>query len=576
MAVHFEYRVHPSVGIARMGNSATTYFLTAEKPGKWFDPVQESIPGPLIDQRAVGIRDAAGNLCKQGARFRVFCYQYDRNPGSGGKALNVWECKKADYDITWTAQVANRKAQVAGTPLGTAKQPNSPDPVVLPSSSASSLRIFTGKPAGRLDLGSCFVDADGRLVILGSDGKAKKIGAGGNEGKPESLFWAGFEDDAADGPITARVKPKAGSKQPDKGRPAEDAVGGWVVIGLPDYGADVRATVTLYDVAMNHAYEMAKKGKKMRPPQDLGQEPADLSKLITYYQQILPLLYAQHTVPYTIKHHRHRIPFPLLPYEKKNTRYKDFLRAAKQTDMITPEDIWAEYITAGSGEPKPAPAYRVQNPAILWTKNDSMPNLEYVAMTELQQRAVEKWSQGKLPMGDSKAETSAGDLYAPYQLDLAHMETMSGGSFYPGIEVGRQAHWPETWRGRTGCCPRHYDVRVTSEINDAGTRTGPAQPGYLTMFLACPWQADFIECSGIYWPHSRPIEVRLTAAGPWKKWMSDPGGDIQSHTAPAAAGGPVLGGLAEKWWMLGFVRYNSADKQLFEMHRSPGMAPKDA
>lgn len=572
MAFDFEYRVHPSVGIARMGNSSTTYFLTAEKPWKVFDPVQETILGQA-NKRATGIRDTDGNLCKQGARFRVFCYQYLAVPLIGKLLLNVWECTKADYDIAWTAQVANRKAQAVGTSLGAVKQPNAPDPVVLASSVASAVQTFTGKPAGRLNLGSCFVDGNGRLIVLGSDGKAKKIGAGGVPRSPEGLFWAGFEDDAADGPIKARVTPKAASTQPDKGKPATDAVGAWVVIGLPNYGADARAPVNLYDLAMNHAYESAKKGK--------GQEPAKISALITYHRQIRPLLYSQYAVPYTIKHHRKRMPFNIPPYVAKNSEHQIWLRPAKSTDKIKPENIWASYAASGdihdpAGEPLPAPAYWTKGPAAGVGIN-SMPNLEYIAMTEMQERAVKEWAAGILPKGDDTAETSASALYVPYQLDLAHMETMSGGSFYPGIEVARQAHWPKTWEGRTGCCDVHYDVRVTNEVNDAGTITGPAGPGYLTMFLACPWQADFVACDHTYWPHSRPIEVRLTAAGRWKDWMSDPGGGINSHTSvDAVAGGAVRGGLAENWWKLGFVRYDSASKEMLEMHRSPGMDPQNA
>jgi len=632
MASYFEYRIHPSVGIARMGNSTTTYFLAAEKPRKLFDPasmfkpVQEIIPtNTPTDRRAADIRDADKKLCKQGARFRVFCYEYKNGkPASGAQVPIVWECSKTDYDITWTVQVANRKSQKAGTTEADfddrkLKLWNSPDPVVLPASSASAVQAFTGKPVGRLNLGSCFVDADGRLVVLGSDGEVKMIGPGGEPGTPRSLFWAGFEDDAADGPIAARVKPKAGSKKPDKEEPAQDAVGAWVVIGLPNYGADMRAATTLYDVAINHAYEMAYTGKQ-------GQKPKSLSALITYQRQILPLLYTYYTVPYTIKHHRGHTPLELPPYydPKKSDDLKKIMgfnfgtmlrHARSPTRDIRPENIWASYKASGdihdkAGEPTPGDAYwtidldpkvlrnpglaynpvtnpvdpgassakRAANTAKLWLGH-SMPNLEYVTITELQESAVILWENGTLPEGNDTVESSPLDLYVPYQLDRAHMETMSGGSFYPGIEVGRQAYWPLTWEGRIGCCDEHYDVRVKNEVEDGGKKAVPAKPGYLTEFLACPWQADFYACDETYWPHSRPIEVLQTpppprSKGEWKNWMSDPGGDLLPITFDSTTLKNVPDGIVYKWWKLGFVRYD-ASGWLLEKHRSSNMSPRN-
>ena len=46
-----------------------------------------------------------------------------------------------------------------------------------------------------------------------------------------------------------------------------------MVNALPAYGADLRVTVTLQDLAMNLAYETAKKTR--------AQQPEDLSKMVT-------------------------------------------------------------------------------------------------------------------------------------------------------------------------------------------------------------------------------------------------------------------------------------------------------
>ena len=568
----FEYRIHPAVGIARMGNSATTYFLANEKPRQPIDPVQATIPGQA-DKRAAGLRDADGHLCKQGARFRVFAYEYDLVPVVGvgpparGALLAVWECTPANYDISWTVQVANHKSQTTGTALLSAKVPNAPDPVTLPNAPASALRTFTGKPAGRLDLGSCFVDGDGRLVVLGSSGKAKRFEAAASPGVPASLFWAGFEDDAADGPVTAQVTPKAGSVMSDAGEPARPATGAWVVNALPAYGADLRATVTLHDLAMNHAYETAKKTR--------GQQPEDLSKLVTWTQMIRPLLLAQYSVYWAIDHHGMRQPYVIPAHKAKDDGYKTWLRPARRTDKLLPENIWLHFKLGGTkGMPEPAPAYDSTGSIGL----HSMPDLLYLTITELQQKAVDQWAAGTLPRGRGLPETSPLPLYKPYQLDLAHLETCSGGSFFPGIEVDRRAHWYRTWEGRHGTCPEHYDVRVTREIDDTGTDVGPAQAGYLTTHLACPWQADFKDCSGLYWPHSRPIRVRPEAGGAgFIDFMSNAAGDLPSHVSvDAGANGAVRGGLAEHFWKLGVMRYDAASTEIRENQRLAGFGAQAA
>lgn len=562
----FEYRIHPAVGIARMGNSQTTYFLANEKPRQPIAPVQQTIPGQA-DKRAANIRDADGNLCKQGARFRVFAYEYDLvpviglGPPSRGALLRVWECTPANYDIIWTVQVANHKSQATGTALLSAKLPNAPDAVTLPNAPASTVRTFTGKPAGRLNLGSCFVDGNGCLIVLGADGKAKRFEPGATPVTPESLFWAGFEDDAADGPVTAQVTPKLGSVMADAGEAGQAAVGAWVVSAVPAYGADLRATVTLHDVATNHAYETSKKAR--------GQTPEDLTKLVTWTQVIRPLLLAQYSVYWTVDHHGSRKPYVIPGHSAKDTTFKFWLRPARQTDKLQPESIWESFIPGGSdGMARPAPAYDSVGSIGL----GSMPDLLYLTITELQQQAVDKWAAGTLPKGNAKPETSALPLYQPYQLDLAHLETCSGGSFFPGIEVDRRAHWYKTWQGRHGVCAEHYDVRVTTEIDDAGVEVGPARAGYLTTHLACPWQADFVACSQLYWPHSRPIRVRPEAGGAgFIYFISDAAAELPAHTSvDAGANGAVRGGLAEHFWKLGFLRYDAGSTEIREMHRAPG------
>ena len=132
MAV-YEYRIHPSVGIARMGDSEHAYFIGREAPSDRFEPDLKTIPGKIA-AKLPGLanfpfRDK-DKLARQGARFRVFCYAYDvpfsnisLAPKDKGLPDRVWEVTAADYNIEWTVEVANLKSREGSTVRPTCRTP---------------------------------------------------------------------------------------------------------------------------------------------------------------------------------------------------------------------------------------------------------------------------------------------------------------------------------------------------------------------------------------------------------------------------------------------------------------------
>ena len=80
-------KVHPAIGIARVGNSPDGFFVGPERLWELPDPHG-------------GFKDGNGRVKRQAARFRVFAYHDD---GS------TEELTAADADITWTVHLANRK-----------------------------------------------------------------------------------------------------------------------------------------------------------------------------------------------------------------------------------------------------------------------------------------------------------------------------------------------------------------------------------------------------------------------------------------------------------------------------------
>lgn len=196
-------KVHPAIGIARVGNSPGEFFIGPEKPG-----VHRRPQG--------GYRDAQGRIKRQAARFRLF--GYDKN----GKVVREITAKEAT--ITWTVALANKKAEwikFQGPRSRTKKKfrrnPNVTDRaslVIDPGSRSlngpsQAAHFDTGAFLGTLvPLGEIRSDKDGRLLVLGGFGRS---GSPGNVAIDENEFANndGWHDDVSDGPVTATVKFKS-------------------------------------------------------------------------------------------------------------------------------------------------------------------------------------------------------------------------------------------------------------------------------------------------------------------------------------------------------------------------------
>jgi len=93
------FRIHPAIGIARMGNSPS-HFIGPETPGV----SANSDDGVNFKS----FRDSQGRILRQGARFRVFEYTKD----ASGILSNPREVIVGTdvVDIEWRVHLANRKA----------------------------------------------------------------------------------------------------------------------------------------------------------------------------------------------------------------------------------------------------------------------------------------------------------------------------------------------------------------------------------------------------------------------------------------------------------------------------------
>ncbi|HEX2339455.1 MAG TPA: LodA/GoxA family CTQ-dependent oxidase [Vicinamibacterales bacterium] len=148
---------------------------------------------------------------------------------------------------------------------------------------------------------------------------------------------------------------------------------------------------------------------------------------------------------------------------------------------------------------------------------------------------------------------TAEPLYAPAFLDMASMGKMLGGSFLPGIEVGREAGKPANWSLFQGGTKYFPDLRFMPQGTEDLHR-----PGMLTKDLAVPWFVDFVDCQENFWPTSRPQVVYQDngLAYPWLPSRELTGEDIPSQggTAEEEKKRRLELAMRRYWKRVGFIR----------------------
>ncbi|MBY5163709.1 LodA/GoxA family CTQ-dependent oxidase [Salsipaludibacter albus] len=215
------FRIHPAIGIARVGNSP-----------EWF--VGPELVGGRPNPQG-GFKDDKCRVKRQAARFRIFEHFDD------GTAVEV---SGADHDIQWSVHVANAKA--AHPARGNAG--SAADLTIDPGRKridgpAGQVPLdggqitFDGQPTVPVSLGQLLTDGVARLYVLGGRGAA---GSPAHEGMGSYWYNSCWWDDVSDGPVSARLRRK-GTTDWTAAAPA------WVIVGPPKFAPDQDSITTLYD-----------------------------------------------------------------------------------------------------------------------------------------------------------------------------------------------------------------------------------------------------------------------------------------------------------------------------------------
>ena len=116
------FRIHPTINFARVGTSQEFYLSPETSAGLPLEgtettgglPIKAGTESTFIDSS--DLRDAAGRLKRQAARFRLFAYEFDgddRYPSGGGVEIvpgAVLRDGRRVKTIVWSVHLANKKS----------------------------------------------------------------------------------------------------------------------------------------------------------------------------------------------------------------------------------------------------------------------------------------------------------------------------------------------------------------------------------------------------------------------------------------------------------------------------------
>jgi hypothetical protein len=556
------YKIHPSIGVMRVGNSESEFFLGPEVPGR--PPEGDSSIGSTVPP----FKDSSGKIKRQGARFRL--WRYDDN--GKGKYAPVEEKHLDSNDvewIVWTVHLANKKAgffkfdgllgDVENGPTGTAPRRRNasvlnpkdlwldPGPHRISGRDQKPVecrRTRTGlgqfwpktPPVPAIDyLGELRTDAAGRLIVLGGRGVASSVP--GAAAIREFANNDGWFDDVSDGPVNAFIKIKGHAS-------AVKAIGAWVLCGPPCFAPYSQHAVTLWDLLCDLTV------RELKIPANDARFDGPLKWLRDLNRELFGTAWGENT----IKKYKPVFEQDIWPILKRALEVVYLYRPAQRVHRSlgaggSISSFYQPLASPGSSTAglRSAIFHRLHPPGI---PGDGMPDRNMPKLlgddprdrwkvadrrrqtfTPLQFGLLEQWARGNFSASTTAPPPLPPATITPDGLDRAALENCAGGGFHPGMECGWQIRHPalylEPFRIKEGA-PSTY-------LAD----TGQVEAGHFSRQMALPWHADFRECRlGFmqrddnggdtdwgWWPVHRPHQLYATET-------------------EAIAGGPVMMGWA--------------------------------
>jgi hypothetical protein len=508
-------RIHPAIGVARLGNSPSDYFIGPEIPGVYPD--------------VSAYRDRQQFLKRQAARFRL--YAYDEKDELIGE---ISERDPEVKSIEWVVHLKNTKA--AGRRFEGILHQNSrlrngrrSRKSLVIDGTATRIQGFNQlqemyattfmnrKFLPPLKLGTLRTDSGGRLLVLGGHGRSGSLtGSALEKTFDDFANHDGWFDDTSDGLVRATVT------WTRKGKALKtEAEAAWVIIAPPKYAPSLQSVVTLYDVLYQLALDRGLL-KSQRQCRELGPRSTP-----SFMNDIYPILRRAYEMRWV--------------WSRADVGHDDEIDltrpSAKRFEKLCRN---AEHIVRQfrepSGDPK-QPGSGMGKMPYVWSDlyfmddNTNDPHPVNATLTRHQFAVMKDWASGHFTKDWNRARTATKKV-TPEGLDRAALEACVGAAFFPGIETSFHVRDKFTYVE-----PFRLDATKIS-------------PGDITQQMSLPWQTDFVDCSDgdspfVWWPAQRPIDVRTDLEAAPVRWARGFEGGERDVTSQ---------GMVRYWWRLGLVK----------------------
>ncbi len=326
-------------------------------------------------------------------------------------------------------------------------------------------------------LGNLVVDDKGRVIVLGGFGDA-----GGNEPLISYGGSSTWNDDISDGPVYCTITYSDGT-------PAV-SLQAWVIVGSPDFAPEIVNISTLSDTM----FDVGVRYFALVPEMYSG-NGWNYSFRANYQRDILPIMKRMGQYQWVANIQ------PMLAFcsnifdftdngeENRPNRenYFSYFRAPNTVGDASPNQPSGKLFKTDTAYDFPM--------VPLNSGSNSVSNttiIKFLALNDTQYFLLGQWANGFF---DSNPD------YAPYPVNAA--DTAAPGNcvglpMCPGIEVTWNLQNPVIYSapfiimdtvGKDG-----YNLTGLSPSRDECDSNG-CQPGDLTKRMACPWQADFFQCT---------------------------------------------------------------------------------
>lgn len=594
-----KFKIHPSVGVARLGNSTDSFYLAPEETGGL--PIECDAQGneKLEKGKPVYVKqfkDGQKRIRRQGAKFRIF--RYDKSPEGVELTLNDPDIK----NIEWNVHIANKKAgfwnfaELVGNTMispqntyengekkgfvtlrnetvkGKTRQKLiiDPGPRSLSGSNKKTdfskstappdyqFTSFPGKPQQGLSidtLGSMLTDKEGRLVIVAAYGNA-----GGNDPITSYAGADTWHDDTADGQVNCKITFKNGEVI---------ELDAWVICASPKYAPQLVNISTIADLMLDleirfRNYDPGIFNIKKWPKS----EGWNTDYIVNFDRDIAPILNRPKDYIW-VSNVPSMLAFTNPPFNvrdnspdlnKKRKTFFSYWRKPFGMKNTQVNDLW-------DNRKMPLMPHNSGTNSVT---NEIVQ--KFLTLTPLQYFFLGQWAEGKF---NDEKKVKWKNIHS---LDQASVGNCAGLPQSPGIETTWSINNPALYRAPFRIKHAHdntyYKKNGLSPLRDE-TKGGGCEPGDLSKRMAIPWPADFFQCTielvnftnpninvdeyddaippsyyAYWWPPQAPWDVISGNMTPLEQFQQGIPAGVQVNYA---RGINSFGQMIKAWKYLGFI-----------------------